>query len=244
VKLLGVQKPHNDVRASVWSSVQIKRMVLGARSAESKLQELDQILIGGKSTAPRYPNVRHTGHQMVCSSFVDRAEIIRLTTTFHRSHSRAILPRLALAESEGRVRIFDWSSDEVYTSQLSVIFECSESPANAQIRANNRMCPSGRPMSLIRLVEPPSSALVRLLLARLNSHSLPRTRIGTTTRSWSPSRMVRLSSSILEKQATYWPLGGTRTNTNLGSPHGSIGTEIPCTLVCPILSYPHPLPFL
>lgn len=73
-----------------------------------------------------------------------------------------------------------------------------------------------------------------------------------TTRSWSPSRMGRLSSSGPERQATHWPHAGTRTNTNLGSPRGIIGIEIscivvrpcPCPCACPIRSYPRTLLFL
>ena len=125
---------------------------------------MDQALIGGKSSASRDPNVRRTGYEMVYPHLSNRCEASRSTTTY-RSHSCTGPPRLAVAESEGRVRIFDWSFEEVYVPPLPVLLKYSESPANTKTCANYRMCPSGRPMSLTGLVESSSSRVVRLLIA-------------------------------------------------------------------------------
>jgi len=42
---------------------------------------LDQALIGGKSTAPRHPNVRCTGHEMVYPHLLNRCEATPLNAT-------------------------------------------------------------------------------------------------------------------------------------------------------------------
>lgn len=102
---------------------------------------------------------------MVCPHLSNRRKATRSTAAY-RSHSRAGLPRLAVAESEGRVRIFDWSLEEVYIPQLRFLFEYLESAANTRTCANDRMCPSGRAMSITGLVESASPRLVRLLISR------------------------------------------------------------------------------
>ena len=91
------------------------------RRVNGKCASYGQALIGGKSTAPRRPNVRRTRHEMVYPLVCQIAS--QSTATFDRSHSRSRPPRMAVAESEGRVRIFDWSSEEVYILQLLVIFQ-------------------------------------------------------------------------------------------------------------------------